>query len=482
MTIKHIAKITSFILIAFTMLCSCNRDEEFTVKVYAENYKPFNYLSGNDIVGSSAELIQTVMNTNQEETGITLVPWSEGYNALQEEDNAALITIAMTEEKKQLFKWAGPVATINASFFTNASSGIAIATIEQAKELESIGIPSGYSQQEQLTNQGFTNLIAYETLEEMLTALLNGSVDAVVETKYALENTLEEMGHGTGEISENMYFQTFLGYIAFNKGVPDETVDAWQKSIDQYKENGYFESLYNPYLPGELPPRTFQIFTESNPPQNYLNDENVPEGSAIDIVDEISSRNNYKQPIIMTYWDNALNVLDVNPNTILFSMVRTPERENSFEWAGPICKDITYFYMNPNNPQTINSLDDARVLNTVGVVQGWLYEAMLEDEGFENLVTFTTPSELHLAIINQQIEAAVLPDISINYLSEINGTGSTDLIPTYELIQNEVYIAFSLDSNPTLVETWQNTLEDIKSDGTFNIIWNKWYPGIVPPR
>jgi ABC-type amino acid transport substrate-binding protein len=40
------------------------------------------------------------------------------------------------------------------------------------------------------------------------------------------------------------------------------------------------------------------------------------------------------------------------------------------------------------------------------------------------------------------------------------------------------YIAFSLDTPDSIVQTWQKSLTEMKEDGTFESIWKKWYEGV----
>ena len=471
------------LLITISIVCfsSCDRNKDFQVTVYTEDYAPFNYLEGNDIVGSSADLVYSVMSNNQEENAIKIVSWNEGYTQLQQDDHAALFTIDMTSERKDLFKWAGPISTIDIDFFGKIDAGRTINSLEEAKELTTVGVPENYYQHELLQSYGFTNLVLFQDVNTMMDALYTDEIEVVVESIQTITNTLEGTAYNINELGSLYTLQTYLGYIGFNKNVPDETVDSWQNTINQMKKNGYLSSLYQQYQPSIDAPGTYQVYTEQNAPQNFLNAQNNLDGSAIDIVKEIYKVIDYDEPIKITHWENAWNILDINPNTVLFSMVRTPERENQFEWVGPICKDRTYFYTLLESGLTIESLADAKVLTSVGVVENWVYQGMLEDEGFENLELFDSQEALYTALINAEIECAVFPDISIPYTSELTGLPYNNLVAQFEWVQNEVYIAFSKDSDPTLVASWQDAFSEIQQNGLFDIIWNKWYPNILPP-
>jgi ABC-type amino acid transport substrate-binding protein len=43
------------------------------------------------------------------------------------------------------------------------------------------------------------------------------------------------------------------------------------------------------------------------------------------------------------------------------------------------------------------------------------------------------------------------------------------------------YIAFSLNTPASTVQQWQQHLDAMKADETFNTIWNKWFEGAPKP-
>lgn len=43
------------------------------------------------------------------------------------------------------------------------------------------------------------------------------------------------------------------------------------------------------------------------------------------------------------------------------------------------------------------------------------------------------------------------------------------------------YIVFSLNTPASTVEQWQQHLDAMKADATFNTIWNRWFEGSPMP-
>ena len=108
-------------------------------------------------------------------------------------------------------------------------------------------------------------------------------------------------------------------------------------------------------------------------------------------------------------------------------------------------------------------------------------EQMLADSGFTNLQSFSTPLEVLMKLMEGDVEAAVLSDISIQYLTESAGYTPDDVSAQFDLTTAYLYIAFGKNSRSDYIGTWTSALAQMKQDETFETIWNKWYPGLPLP-
>ncbi len=476
-------QISTLVLTAVCLLLigACKKDKVFKLTVLTEDYAPYNYLDNGQLKGSSADLVKNIMNNLGEGGNIEVLQWNAAYVRLQTETNIALFTTDRTPERNDLFKWAGPIARIDNDFFALTTSAIVIADLDAAKAVNGIAVVNGYSEQEMLESNGFQNLVMCQDMQEALQKLFDNEVDLIVESQFAVQYALQNMGHSYGEVKNVFVLQSYLSYVAFNKGVPDDVVGKWQSQIDALKDNGTFNQLYQQYISGDIPPGKVQIFTEENPPQNYSCNNNSLCGSAVEIVNDIRSRTGLQDPIRLENWNNAYNMTLINPNTVLFSTARTEARESLFEWVGPICKNITYFYVRTNSGISVGNFDEAKALSGIGVVSGWWTEQMLIDSGFMNLQAFESPQEVLMQLMEDHVQASVLSNISIPFLTQSAGYQQDDVTAQIALKTSLLYIAFGLNSTSGYVNAWTDALEQMKQDGTFAAIWNTWYPGSPMP-
>jgi ABC-type amino acid transport substrate-binding protein len=75
----------------------------------------------------------------------------------------------------------------------------------------------------------------------------------------------------------------------------------------------------------------------------------------------------------------------------------------------------------------------------------------------------------------------LLFDVGVKWLCDNSGTPQTDITKQLEVTTYKDYIAFSLNTSPSIVAEWQNNLDAMKANGKFETIWNKWYDGIPMP-
>jgi polar amino acid transport system substrate-binding protein len=86
-----------------------------------------------------------------------------------------------------------------------------------------------------------------------------------------------------------------------------------------------------------------KLMTEIYPPFQNKNEERMF-GISIDIVKAIQKSINNSDEIKIYPWPRGVKILNSKPNSALFSMVRTTERESLYKWVGPITSTQMVFY------------------------------------------------------------------------------------------------------------------------------------------
>ncbi|PWR76228.1 substrate-binding periplasmic protein [Methanospirillum stamsii] len=105
---------------------------------------------------------------------------------------------------------------------------------------------------------------------------------------------------------------------------------------------------------GAVVPNDIQIITEDYYPLNFV-DNGTLQGISVDLFEKILqkmgsdiNRSSFKE----LPWSEGYNLVKTTPDTVLFTITRTPEREDEFLWAGPFFTDRDLLFTNNSFQQS----------------------------------------------------------------------------------------------------------------------------------
>ena len=480
-----------FMIAAFFILNSCENEglEVKTIEVAGVEFEPNYFMKDGVIVGIDAEIAAQALQSSGVAFNMSMSDsWQHAYDATLTGQNKALLTTAYTPEREDLFKWAGPTSKSMYGIFENGTSGLVYPLpIEECQLLPSIAVVRNWPETITLEDLGFNNLVYYDTYDEVLAAFVGGETQFIASDFFHLVSKAPVL-FIFNNLNVVTRYRTVYNYVAFSKDVSDVVVDNVQNAIETLIKDQSSISIMRNYMslmPSDYMPGTIQLYSERSPPFSFVTGQEPTrkvEGSAVDIVNEIQERTGHVNKINMSLWTDAYSVVQYLPNSALFTTARTPERENMFQWVGPISRSRTYFYTLAGSGLTIETLDQAKALQSIATPDGWFTHEFLTNNNFTNIVaTSRTSMESFSQLINGEVQALLMTDLDVKWLADISEVPLSDLTQHMEALNMLDYIAFSLNTPANTVQQWQNYLDAMKADGTFETIWNKWFEGVPMP-
>ena len=445
------------------------------LKIYTESYPPLNYTENGKVTGQATEVVRELIKRTGTEADIQLATWEEGYKAVMEKPNVALFSTAMTPERKPLLQWVGPIAFLDAYLYARKGSNLGIGRLEDAKKLPKVVVVKNYYTEQILRKEGFSNLESVATEEIAIRKLLSGEAQLFPSNNITMPALLKQVGATMDDVESVLNISTSMVYVTFSKGTPPELVALWQKKLDDMKTDGAFRQIYAKWLPAEKPPEIIQMLTEEYPPVTFMKNGKVT-GFVTDIVREISARQGIQDNIRLTPWDEAYQVALNNPNVVLFSAERTKERENLFQWVGPVGKNSSIFFAKKGSSIRINSMEEARKVAAIATTANWFTEQDLKGRGFTNLVSTPLPTSSVRQLMQGEVQLSVFTDITVAEIVNNAGYRMDDLEPVFTVSNTYFYIAMSLGTPLEMVKKWQSVLDGLKADGTFEKIYRSYIP------
>lgn len=470
-------KIAYFLVVAILALTGCNSEKNTTqhLTIVSEEYAPLNYTEEGNFTGQVTEVVKALLTITHTDATLDVIPWEEGYERVLTEPNTALFTTVMTPERKAHLQWVGPVTALDTNFYALKGSGIVIKTLQDAKKVPSIAAVRGHYTEEMLKEEGFANLISCQDDQAALQKLLSGEAQLYISTNIAMPALLQSAGAATEEVENLFTVSTDLAYIAFSPNTSSALVAQWQTALDEMKRDGRFDTIYARWLPGEMPPGIFQLMTEEYPPVTFMKEGKVA-GFVTEMVREIASRLNLPDNIRLTSWKNAYNMALLYPNVILFSTERTAEREALFRWVGPVGKNNVIFYAKKGSGIVINSLEDAKQMESIATTTDWFTEQYLQQQGFTNLISSGSPEENVRQLMNGEANLSIFTDLTVSEIVKNAGYSMEDLEPLFTVTQTYFYIAISKDTSEEVYREWVAALNALKQEGTFKEIYHNYLP------
>lgn len=219
--------------------------------ILTEDDPPLTFSQNGQPAGLVVEVVREIQRRVGSHDPITVMPWARGYLLAQTQANTALFNTNRIAEREHLFKWVGPVTATLGSFFVRRDSKLKLVSLDDARKLDQILVVRDWYLQLTLSAQGFSNLSAIATPNQMVSMLMRGRADVIASENTTLPTQLAQLGYQPADVRKAYTFIRTWGYIAFSPQTSDAVVAAWQRALDDMKRDGSFAAIYRRWLPGE---------------------------------------------------------------------------------------------------------------------------------------------------------------------------------------------------------------------------------------
>lgn len=242
MTILPLLK--RFIRSSLTTLCLISSvsyaDTSLTrLEFLTEEYPPYNFTKNGELNGISVDMLikaSEAVNDPLSKSNIRVVPWARGYNRALKDANVVLFAAARTEERENLFKWAGPFAEIRISLIAKKSSKLSVSDPKKITDL--VGVIREDAGDQLAKTLGIPeNVINRSTTPaKMAKMLASDRIQFWAYSEKPAFSFLSSNGENLKDYEVVYVLQSIPLYYAFNKKTDDALVNKLQKGLDLIKK------------------------------------------------------------------------------------------------------------------------------------------------------------------------------------------------------------------------------------------------------
>lgn len=209
-----------------------------------------------------------------------------------------------------------------------------------------------------------------------------------------------------------------------------------------------------------------QIYTEEFAPFQFSNKEGDIAGLATDIVVKIFMQANVPFAIQIYPWIRAMQIVEKTSDSFLYSLARTPERENKFIWIAPLCHlEVSFYRLKSRSDIEIKRLDDAKPYVTA-VAAGQLSETYLINHGFntkKNLVVVASHKQSAGMLPKDRIDLIFGANAFIENVQHVFQMDELwQKVYTEPKLSKTMYLAANLTTSTALIERLRKSYITIK--------------------
>ncbi|HXR01847.1 MAG TPA: transporter substrate-binding domain-containing protein [Pseudomonas sp.] len=212
---------------------------------------------------------------------------------------------------------------------------------------------------------------------------------------------------------------------------------------------------------------TLQVVTEDS---SYSSLENGKVGGiASEIVEQTLARAGIKEYRMALYpWARAYDMARLEPNVVIYPIIRSSEREALFQWVGELDQVTPLFYkLRERRDVVVKNLQDARTYS-VGVVRDDSRQQYLEGKGFSKMVVSANNLDNLRKLISGQVALVPMPEREAREQCADLHIAFEDLEGVYTLdeLSKGLYVAVSTKTPDETVKRISAAFTQLKDDGT----------------
>ncbi|KXT74172.1 Glutamine ABC transporter, glutamine-binding protein/permease protein [Streptococcus sp. DD10] len=486
-------KILAFLLFLFPIFALGNVSAE-TIKVVSDTaYAPFEFKDSDQVYkGIDVDIITKVAELKGWDLEMTYPGFDAAVNAVQAgQADAIMAGMTKTSEREKVFTMSDTYYDTKVVIATTKANKIT--SYDQLKG-KTVGVKNGTAAQrflDSIKDQYNFTIKTFDTGDLMYNSLATGAIDGAMDDQPVIEYAIKQ----GQDLSINMEGEA-VGSFAFGvkKGSKYEyLVTEFNEALAQMKQDGTLEKIITKWTSEtsentsvSLPETTTPAGQKATPvkskyiiasdssfaPFVFQNSSNQYTGIDMELIKAIAEDQGFSIEITNPGFDAAINAVQAGQaDGIIAGMSVTDARKETFDFSESYYTANTILAVKETS--SITSYDDLKG-KTVGVKNGTASQTFLtenqETYGY-TIKTFSEASSMYDSLNTGSIDAVMDDEPVVKYsISQ----GQKLKTPVAGTPIGETAFAVKKGSNPELIEMFNNGLANLKANGKYQEILNKY--------
>ena len=494
-------KLVACLLFLFPLFAFASQAQAETVKVVFDTaYAPFEFKDSDQVYkGIDVEILDKVAEIN----GWTLEKSFPGFDAAVNmvqsgQADAIMAGMTKTKEREQVFAMSDTYYDTKVVIATKKANKIT--SYDQLKG-KTVGVKNGTAAQRFLQKNkdqyGYT-IKTFDTSDLMNNSLSTGAVDAIMDDQPVIEYAIKQ----GQDLSINMEGEA-VGSFAFGvkkDGSHENLIKQFNTALAQMKKDGTLDQIIEKWTGSSqsssattttastsVVPETsteagqkatpkkkkYKISSDSSfAPFVFQNDQSKYTGIDMELIKAIAKDQGFTLEISNPGFDAAVSdVQNGNADGMIAGMTVTDARKATFDFSDPYY--TTNSILAVQESSKISSYEDLKG-KTVGVKNGTASQTFLEENkskyGYK-IKTFSDGASMYDSLNSGSVAAIMDDEPVIKYAIK---QGRKFKTPIEGTPSGQIAFAVQKDSNPELIEMFNNGLANLKESGEYQKILDKY--------
>jgi polar amino acid transport system substrate-binding protein len=229
-------------------------------------------------------------------------------------------------------------------------------------------------------------------------------------------------------------------------------------------------------------PVELELYTQEFPPLQVQVGEQA-EGYVVKFVEAVveHASQNLEMEISGIHflpWKRAIRNTQENENVLFFSLSRTPNREQQFQWIGPVSPYEVAVYRHiegpPVNPDYLSDLKNY----SFAAQAASSFEEVIKEEGFNNIIPVNYGQVAIKLLRAHRVDFAPLVTSSYYYRMEQYGYNPDEFIEVIKIdkLCKELWLVTGNNTSPEVVSALQESFNQLKNDGLLEQLIAEYQP------
>ena len=207
--------------------------------------------------------------------------------------------------------------------------------------------------------------------------------------------------------------------------------------------------------------KDLRVLSSVFPPYSFYA-EGQPQGVAVQKLQQLFEKLGHKPDIEIYPWARAYSMVQNTPNSILFSVARTPEREEMFVWLGTIIDfDVRIYRAADRTDIQLNSEDDFTKFDFAGLLKD-VKTGYLKKRGVTVREVPNEETALKM-LLRGRVDLMASDRNAAEYRLAEMGIHQTDVVSAYriESLSKPLYLIAHKDTDPALIKQLRAALAEM---------------------